>query len=60
MHLMGEHNATTKTELRARNWRAALRELIALAIKRGLLERDRATSKRHLGDALYLLGLWDD
>jgi hypothetical protein len=59
MRLKTEHNITQR-ELRARQWRAALRDLIALTIQHAGQERDRAISRRQMGDALYLLGLLDD
>ena len=59
MRLKTEHNITQR-ELRARQWRAALRDLIALTIQHAGQERDRATQRRQMRDALYLLGLWNE
>ena len=50
----------TQREQLARDWREALRQLIALTIKRARLERDRATQRRYSADALHLLGFMDD
>jgi|TARA_Y100000294_G_C8403896_1_gene275961 hypothetical protein len=50
----------TQREQLARDWREALRQLIALTIKRARLERDRATQRRHSDNALLLMGFMDD
>ena len=50
----------TRRELLEQQWREALRQLIALTVKRGDLARDRATQRRHSADALRLLGFMDD